>query len=68
MAVRELLTEPDPEALTVSPDGVVVTHSDGREWAVTVTEQPLPPARPTSCGKAPSVPSAFVADTVVRSR
>ncbi|HEY0494851.1 MAG TPA: sucrase ferredoxin, partial [Kutzneria sp.] len=68
LAVRELLAEPNPEALSVSADGVVVTHSDGREWAVTVTEHPLPPARPTSCGKAPSVPSAFVADTVIRTR
>ena len=68
LAVRERLGELRPELLTVSPDGSVVTHSDGREWSVTVTEQPLPPARPTSCGKAPSVPSAFVADTVIRSR
>jgi hypothetical protein len=68
LAVRELLEDTDPEALSVSPDGVVVTHLDGREWSVTVTEHPLPPARPTSCGKTPSVPSAFVADTVVRTR
>ncbi|MEV6608111.1 sucrase ferredoxin [Kutzneria sp. NPDC051319] len=68
LAVRELLEDTDPTALSVSPDGVVVTHSDGREWSVTVTEHPLPPARPTSCGKTPSVPSAFVADTVVRTR
>jgi len=54
--------------LSVSPDGAVVTHSDGREWAVTVTEQPLLPARPGGCGKAPSVPTAFVADTVIRTR
>jgi hypothetical protein len=68
LAVREHLGERDPELLSVSADGTVVTHSDGREWAVTVTEHPLPPARPTSCGKAPSVPSAFVADTVIRTR
>jgi hypothetical protein len=68
LAVRERIGEHDPESLSVSPDGTVVTHSDGREWAVTVTEHPLPPARPTSCGKTPSVPSAFVADTVIRTR
>lgn len=68
LAVRERFGELHPQLLSVSHDGVVVTHSDGREWAVTVTERPLPPARPTSCGKTPSVPSAFVADTVVRTR
>ncbi|MFC0437947.1 sucrase ferredoxin [Kutzneria buriramensis] len=68
LAVREQIGDHDPESLSVSPGGTVVTHSDGREWAVTVTEHPLPPARPTSCGKTPSVPSAFVADTVIRTR
>jgi hypothetical protein len=68
LAIREQLGEVSPELLSVSPDGAVVTHSDGREWSVTVTEQSLPPARPTSCGKTPSVPSAFVAGTVIRTR
>jgi len=68
LAVRERHGELRPELLSVSPDGAVVTHSDGREWAVTVTEQPLLPARPGGCGKAPSVPTAFVADTVIRTR
>ena len=68
LAVREHLREPDPELLSVSEDGALVTHSDGREWLVTVTEHPLPPARPTSCGKTPSLPSAFVADAVIRTR
>jgi hypothetical protein len=68
LAVREHIGEHDPELLSVSPDGAVVTHSDGREWSVTVTERPLPPARPTSCGKSPSVPTAFVAGPVIRTR
>ncbi|MFI9379753.1 sucrase ferredoxin [Kutzneria sp. NPDC052558] len=68
LAVRERHGELHPELLSVSPDGAVVTHSDGREWAVTVTEQPQLPARPASCGKEPTVPSAFVVGEVIRTR
>jgi hypothetical protein len=43
---------------------VLVRHDDGREWRVGVAEQELPPARPTSCGKEPAIPTALVVTSV----
>ena len=43
---------------------VVVRHRDGREWQAGVAEQQLPPARPTSCGKEPAIPTALVVTSV----
>ena len=45
-------------------DECVVSHVDGRRWRVRVVERELPPARPTSCGKSPVVPSGLVAESV----
>jgi hypothetical protein len=43
---------------------VLVRHADGREWRVGVTARSLPPARPTSCGKEPAIPTALVVTSV----
>jgi len=43
---------------------VGVRHDDGRRWQVVVAERRLPPARPTSCGKEPAIPTALVVTSV----
>ncbi|HEX6345334.1 sucrase ferredoxin [Umezawaea sp.] len=43
---------------------VLVRHDDGREWEVGVAARRLPPARPTSCGKEPAIPTALVVTSV----
>ena len=43
---------------------VLVRHDDGREWQVGVAARSLPPARPTSCGKEPAIPTALVVTSV----
>jgi hypothetical protein len=43
---------------------VLVRHDDGREWEVGVAERRLPPARPTSCGKEPAIPTSLVVTSV----
>jgi hypothetical protein len=63
LAVRELVGELDPDALSVSPE-LVVRHVDGRAWLVTVEERVATPARPESCGKAPGTPTAYVVTAV----
>ncbi len=62
LAVRDLIGETDPDALSV--DGTTVTHVDGRAWRVTVEERPALPARPESCGKAPGTPATYVVTRV----
>ncbi len=71
VAVRAFLRERG-DVLRVEPerrcDGgtwtVLVRHDDGREWQVAVAERELPPARPTSCGKEPAIPTALVVTSV----
>ncbi|PRY35849.1 sucrase ferredoxin [Umezawaea tangerina] len=71
VAVRDLIGERD-DVLEVDPEQrrdeggwtVPVRHRDGREWRVGVAERALPPARPTSCGKEPAIPTALVVTSV----
>lgn len=62
LAVRELTGIRDADALTVDPaDGagdVTVRARDGRRWTVTLRDDTLTGARPTSCGAAlePALP------------
>lgn len=65
LAVRERTGE-KRDVLTVAGDfpEVLVRHTDGREWRVRLAERRLPPARPTSCGKEPKVPTALVVTSV----
>ena len=44
-------------------DSATVRHTDGREWRVALTEQPVPP-RPASCGKSPDIAIALVATAI----
>jgi hypothetical protein len=77
IAVREAIGEYLLDALHVEPhrgdrghgegehgDVMRVTHRDGRQWAVTVRERELDPARQNSCGKAAVRPIAFVAESM----
>jgi hypothetical protein len=67
LAVRERIGDVDADALTVEPAGaaVRVRHVDGRAWRVSVAERPLSPARPESCGKAATTPTALVVTDLV---
>lgn len=61
LAVRERTGE-TRDVLTAA-DGLV-RHADGRAWRVRCLRRELPPARPASCGAAPSVPTALVVTDV----
>jgi hypothetical protein len=63
LAVRELVGEVGPDALSVSPE-LLVRHVDGRRWLVTVEERVATPARSESCGKAPGTPTAYVVTAI----
>ena len=65
VAVRAQISE-TRDVLTVvgeTADSATVRHADGREWRVTLTEQPVPP-RPASCGKFPDIAIALVATAI----
>ncbi|MCG8927159.1 sucrase ferredoxin [Lentzea sp. CC55] len=65
VAVREKTGE-TRDVLTVvaeTADSATVRHADGREWRVSLAEQPVPP-RPASCGKSPDVAIALVATAI----
>lgn len=65
VAVRARLGE-TRDVLTVvgeTADSATVRHADGREWRVTLAEQPVPP-RPASCGKFPDISVALVATAI----
>ncbi|MET8758365.1 sucrase ferredoxin [Lentzea sp. NPDC004782] len=65
VAVRARLGE-TRDVLTVvaeTADSATVRHADGREWRVTLAEQPVP-ARPASCGQFPDVAVALVATAI----
>lgn len=67
LAVREWTGETRDVLRVVSGASaaeVLVRHVDGREWRVGIVERALPPARPTSCGKEPKVPTALVVTSV----
>ncbi|SDP65685.1 sucrase ferredoxin [Lentzea jiangxiensis] len=65
VAVREKIGE-TRDVLTVVAEtahSATVRHADGREWRVSLAEQPVPP-RPASCGKSPDVAIALVATAI----
>ncbi|WP_329791749.1 sucrase ferredoxin [Lentzea sp. DG1S-22] len=65
VAVRERIGE-TRDVLTVvaeTADSATVRHADGREWRVSLAEQPVPP-RPASCGKSPDIAIALVATAI----
>ncbi|NUT54347.1 MAG: sucrase ferredoxin [Saccharothrix sp.] len=65
VAVRAQLGE-TRDVLTVvgeTTGSATVRHADGREWRVTLAEQPVPP-RPASCGKFPDIAIALVATAI----
>lgn len=67
LAVREEVGEYLAGTLTatdVATGLVRVEHRDGRGWDVHVREVTLHPARPNSCGKADSCPTAWTAEAV----
>lgn len=82
LAVREAIGEYLSEALHVVGESaitsedfqdkagkhVIVTHTDGRQWQVTVRERKLDPPRPNSCGKTAAHPVALSAETVLALR
>lgn len=47
---------------------VLVRHTDGHAWSVTVTGEQQVPARPESCGAAPGTPVRISAAAVTRAR
>ncbi|MBP2336323.1 hypothetical protein JOF41_002501 [Saccharothrix coeruleofusca] len=63
LAVREQTGE-TRDVLTAA--GGYVRHVDGRVWRVRCLRRDLPPARPASCGAAPSVPVVLVVVEVQR--
>jgi hypothetical protein len=62
--VGDVLSVLDESAAGPGADECVVAHVDGRRWRVRVVERELPPARPTSCGKSPVVPSGLFVESV----
>lgn len=65
VAVRQQIGETRDVLTVVSEDArsATVRHADGREWRVSLTEQPVP-ERPASCGKSPDIAVALVATAI----
>jgi hypothetical protein len=62
LAVRAATGDRDPDSLYV--EGTVVTHADGRRWAVEVVERTAPELRSASCGAVPKPSVSLYAEAV----